>query len=164
MITLHQGYVSDKDGVSTLATEIDIGDKGREVRLSVDSEYGKFFSPERADYALVGMLAYALRNKHDIICEAPVTDELLYNIQEILIPTFVRSNPRNYHVKIQADVAPPLEKLPIDKTRRGGWYRYLLRRRQLLYRAETSGHKIRVPKFDAPLHFQQRLNQQRLRS
>lgn len=120
MITLHQGYVSDKDGVSTLATEIDIGDDKREVRLSVDSEYGKFFSPERADYALVGMLAYALRNKHDIICEAPVTDELLYNIQEILIPTFVRSDPRNYHVKIQADVAPPLEKLPIDKTRRGG--------------------------------------------
>lgn len=120
MITLHQGHVSDDNGVSTLATEIDIGDDKREVRLSVDSEYGKYFSPERADYALVGMLAYALRNKHDIVCEAPVTDELLYNIQEILIPTFVRTDARNYPVKIQADIAPPLEKIPFNQMSRGG--------------------------------------------
>lgn len=138
MIRIHRGYVSNSDGVSTLSTEIDIGDAKKEVRLSVEPEYGKFFSPERADYALVGMLAYALRKKHDIICEAPVTDELLYNIREILIPTLVRSDSRNYSVKIQADIAPPLEKYVANyckcNIKKGGRNRHVLRRRQFLYR------------------------------
>ena len=120
MIRIHQGYISDSESTSTLTTEIDIGDRKRVVNLSVEKDYGKFFSPERSDYALVGMLAYALRKGQDIICEAPVTEELLYNINEILIPTFVRSDPRNYSVKIQAETAPPLDKLPYGKSIRGG--------------------------------------------
>ena len=131
MIKIHQGHVTEAEGVATLTTEIDIDDKKRVVRLSVAPEYGKYFSPERADYALAGMLAYAFRNKHDIICEAPVTDELLYNIREVL----TRTDNRVYPVQIQADMAPPLEKLDVAKaTRGGGWHRYILRRRQLLYR------------------------------
>ena len=120
MIKIHQGYVSEAEGVSTLSTVIEIGDEKKDVRISVENEYGQFLSPERADYALVGMLAYALRNKHDIICEAPVTDELLYNIQEILIPTLFRSDKRNYPVKIHAEIAPPLEKVNIANAVRGG--------------------------------------------
>ena len=120
MIKIHVGKVLEAKGTSTLSTEIEIGDAKKDVRLSVASEYGKYFSPERADYALVGMLAYALRNKHDIICAAPVTDELLYNIRELLIPTFVRSDARNYPVKIQAEIAPPLNKLDVAKATRGG--------------------------------------------
>ena len=120
MIRIHQGYVEDFPDRSTLSTEIDIGDRKKIVKLSVESEYGKFLSPERADYALVGMLAYALRNKHNIVCEAPVTEELLYNINEFLIPTFMRSDPRNYPVKIQADIAQPLDKFPLSKAMRGG--------------------------------------------
>ena len=163
MIKIHQGYVSESEIATTLSTEIDIGDAKKIVQLSVEKDYGKFFSPERADYALVGMIAYALRNKHDIICEAPVTDELLYNIREILIPTFTRTDPRNYPVKIQADIAPPLDKLPVEKMRRGGWYRNFLRRRQLLHRTQTFGFGISEPTIDARLHFQQRLNQRMLR-
>lgn len=116
MVKIHQGYVSEAESVSTLSTVIEIGDEKKDVRISVSNEYGQFLSPERADYALVGMLAYALRNKHDIICEAPVTDELLYNVNELLIPTFIRTDERNYPVKIQADIAPPLDKLPIENT------------------------------------------------
>ena len=154
MIKIHQGTISDSEGVSTLSTEIDINDAKKIVRLSVEKDYGKFFSPERADYALVGMIAYALRNKHDIICEAPVTDELLYNIREILIPTFTRTDARNYPVKIQADIAPPLEKVSFDKSCGGGWYRNFLRRRQLLQRPQTFGFGISEPTIDARLHFQ----------
>ena len=135
MIKIYQGNVTEADGVSTLATKIDIDGEEKNIILSVAEEYGKYFSPERADYILVGMLAYALRRKHDIVCEAPVTDELLYNIREVLIPTFVRSDERNYSVKIQADIAPPLEKLHVAKATRGVWHRYILRRRQLLCRA-----------------------------
>ena len=120
MIRIHQGYVEDSNGMSTLSTEIDIDDDKRVVWVSVEQDYGKFLSPERADYALVGMLAYAMRHGHDIICEAPVTEELLYNIQEYLIPTLVRSDSRGYPVKIQADIALPLYKLPCANALNGG--------------------------------------------
>ena len=81
MIKIYQGNVTKAGGASTLATKIDIDGEEKNIILSVAEEYGKYFSPERADYILVGMLAYALRRKHDIVCEAPVTDELLYNIR-----------------------------------------------------------------------------------
>lgn len=113
MIKIHQGRVLEAEGVSTLSTVIEIDGAPKDVRISVSNEYGKFLSPERADYALVGMLAFALRNRHDIICEAPVTDELLYNVRELLLPTFIRTDTRNYPVKIQADIAPPLNKLDL---------------------------------------------------
>jgi len=134
VILIKRGYVSETSDATALHTEIDIDDDKREVFIAVDKGYGKFLSPERADYALIAMLVYGLKNKHDIICEAPVTEELLYKLKEILIPTLVRSDPRNYPVKIQADIAPPLDKLPFDKRRGGGRDGSLLRRRQLLHR------------------------------
>ena len=120
MIRIHQGYVEESDGMSTLSTDIDINNKKTNVYVSVEKEYGKFLSPERADYALVGLLAHAMRRGHDIICEAPVTEELLYNIREYFIPTLVRTDSRAYPVKIQADIAPPLDKLPVSKVMHGG--------------------------------------------
>lgn len=120
MIRIHRGFVSDLSGRSLLSTEIEVDNQKKPILVSVEKEYGKFLSPERADYALVGLLAYAMRNKHDIICEAPVTDELLYKIREILIPTLVRTDRRNYPVKIQADMAPPLDKLLFASNAHGG--------------------------------------------
>lgn len=120
MIKIHRGYVTEVSDASIMFTDIDIDTEKKHVLISVGKDYGKFLSPERADYALCGMLYYALLNKHDIICEAPVTEELLYNIREILIPTLIHSDPRNYPVKIQADIAPPLDKLPFAKMIRGG--------------------------------------------
>ena len=138
MIKIHRGYVSEVANAAIMFTEIDIDDDKKHVLVSVDRDYGKFLSPERADYALVGILAYALRNRHDIICAAPVTDELLYNIREILIPTLVRSDPRNYPVQISANIAPPLDKLLFAKRVGGGRNRLVLRRGQFLHGSETS--------------------------
>ena len=134
MIRIHPGCVSDSEEFSTLSTDIEIDGEKTNVYLSVQPEYGKFFAPERADYALIGLLAYAMRHGHDIICEVPVTEELLYNIREMLIPTLVRSDSRGYHVKIQADIAPPLEKLPVANCKLGGGRNgSVFRRRQRVY-------------------------------
>lgn len=119
MILIHQGCVKNFSDKSLLSTDIEIDGQIKNVIVSVESDYGKFLSPERADYALVGMLAYALKNKHDIVCETSVTEELLYNIREILIPTFIYNDSRNYPVKIYADIASPLEKVSFAENRIG---------------------------------------------
>ena len=122
MVRIHQGYVTESKDKSILVTEIDFGNNDkREVLISVDSKYGKFLSPERADYILIGLFVRAMkRNEREIICEAPVTEELFYNINEILIPTLLRSDSRYHPIKIHADIAPPLDKLPFAKKNRVG--------------------------------------------
>ena len=117
MVRIHRGSVSESEGLTTLSTEIDFGENDkREVKISVDSEYGKFLSPERADYMLIGLFVRAMkRNEREIICEAPVTEELLYNLNEILIPTLLHADSRYRPIKITADIAPPLDKVPFDK-------------------------------------------------
>ena len=60
------------------------------------------------------------RDDREIVCDAPVTEKLLYNINEILIPTLLSSNSRYRPVKIHAEIAPPIDKLPYAKNCRGG--------------------------------------------
>ena len=116
MITIHQGKISEIEDKAVMTTNIEIDGEIKIVHVSVDKLYGKFLSPERADYALIGMLRYALRFGHDITCKAPVTEQLLYNINEVLIPTLKKSDDRNYPVKIFAETAPPLDKLDYSET------------------------------------------------
>lgn len=76
----------------------------------VKKEYSKYLLTERSDAFLVGLLSYAMRGKHDIQCEAPVSEELLYNIQEILIPLLVKYGKNLYLSKITAKTeSNPLE-------------------------------------------------------
>ena len=157
MIRIHPGYVKDSEGHSTLSTDIEIDGTKTNVYLTVEPQYGKFFSPERADYALIGLLAYAMRHGHDIICDVPVTEELLYNIREILLPTLVRSDSRGYHTKIQADIAPPLDKFPVANYKLGGGRnRSIFRRRQRLHHPQAFQFRLSQSKSDSPLHFPKR--------
>lgn len=59
MILIHQGCVKNFSDKSVISTDIEIDEQVKNVIVSVESDYGKFLSPERADYALIGMLAYA---------------------------------------------------------------------------------------------------------
>ena len=127
MIKIYKGTVEKFQDKAILSTDIEIDGQPKNVVISVDENYKKYLSPERADYALIGMLSYALKNKHDIICEAPVTEELLYNIRETLIPTLVYSDSRNYPAKISADMTSPLEKVNTDANTGGGRYWAFLR-------------------------------------
>ena len=45
-----------------------------------------------------------MRKHHDIHCKAPITEELLYNINEYLIPSLTKYDKRLYNVKIIAPV------------------------------------------------------------
>ena len=121
MVHIHQGYVTEADGMATMHTEVDINGEIQDVTISVESQYGKFLSPERADYALIGLIVRSMK-RHDpeLICDAPVTEDLLYNIREILIPSLCNSDSRMFPVKIQADIAPALDKLPFAKNSHGG--------------------------------------------
>ena len=84
--------------------------EARDVWLEVDLEYAEYLCHERSDAFLVGMLRYALGKGYDIKCEAPVTEELLYNIRTYLVPSLSKARDAIYPVQIFAETA--LDDLP----------------------------------------------------
>lgn len=56
----------------------------------VEEQYKEYLLTERSDAYVIGLLSHAMRTRQDIECEAPITEELLYNIRQYLIPLVVK--------------------------------------------------------------------------
>lgn len=93
---------------SRLSCDIIVDNETRNVWFEVEKEYEKYLCYERTDAFLIGILSWAMRLNHDIICETPVTDELLYNINEYVIPSLTKYGKSLHKIKITADIASAL--------------------------------------------------------
>ncbi|MCL1797164.1 MAG: hypothetical protein FWG24_02410 [Eggerthellaceae bacterium] len=100
MLTIHQPKIRHARNKSRLYSEIEIDDEQKILWFEVDSEYEKYLCSERSDAFLVSALPYAMRKGHDITCSAPITDELLYNISQHLIPALSKYGKKVYHTLI----------------------------------------------------------------
>ena len=86
MIFLHKPYIKKKDKKARLIFDLEINNEKKSVWYEVEEEYEKYLCDDRVDPILVGMLSYAMRNGHDIKSDSYITDEILYQVQETLIP------------------------------------------------------------------------------
>ncbi|MCL2357541.1 MAG: methyltransferase domain-containing protein [Defluviitaleaceae bacterium] len=115
MLTIHQPEILKIGNRSRLVAPIDVDGKTNEIWFEVDAEYEKYLCFERSDGFIVGALQWAMRAGHDITCVAPVTEELLYNLHEHLIPILVKHSKSFYNTRIIAPTLPdPIEKVDID--------------------------------------------------
>ena len=91
MITIHSVRVdgTNKD-FARLVNTMEVDGLFHDLYVEVPAEYGQFFVTERADSLLVGLLLWAMKNGHDITCKIPITSELLYNLEVVLIPTLCK--------------------------------------------------------------------------
>jgi len=103
MITINYPEIVKVDEKSRLTTMLDIDGEQKELWFEVDEEYEKYLCYERSDACLIGVLQYAMRKKHDITCLAPVTGELLYNLNHHLFPVLCKTVGSFYHPKIFAE-------------------------------------------------------------
>ena len=90
------------DNITRVVCNIEIDDDVKSVWFDVEKKYEKYLSVDRADAYLIGMLHYALSNHHNIKCELPVSEELLYNIKKILIPSLVNHSKNFRTITIEA--------------------------------------------------------------
>lgn len=84
----------------------DIYDNGelKTLYFEVDYKYKKYLCDERSDAFIIQILPYAMLAGQDIYCETPVTETLLYNINEVLVPTLASGPKSKYRLmKIHAD-------------------------------------------------------------
>lgn len=89
--------------------DITIDNEKKSVWFEVDKKYEKYLTIDRTDAYVIGLLNYAMRHKHDITCECPLTDELLFNIKEILVPTLYKYSKDFYQTNIIAPTIKPCE-------------------------------------------------------
>lgn len=108
MINIKEPYVFNNNGKSRCICPIVINGIEKDIWFEVDSVYEEYLVTERVDAYVIGLLHYAMSNNHDIKCEVPVTDELLYNITTILIPSLTKANKDLHTITITADIDKPL--------------------------------------------------------
>lgn len=108
MIKIGTPYLKKDGNKSILLCDICIDEEKHSLWFSVEEAYGKYLCTERADAYVIGLLNYAMRNHHDIVCDAPVTEDLLYGIVTDLIPMLSKYSKKLHPINIRAAVAPAL--------------------------------------------------------
>lgn len=88
-ITIGKPRIEMRDGKAFQWCTINVGDIERDVYFSVDEEYGQYLCHERGDAYLIGLLNFAMRERCDIHSDAPLTGELVHQIQTELIASVV---------------------------------------------------------------------------
>ena len=109
-----------KDGARTvLCAPITIGGSRETAWFSVESEYEQYLTDDRLDAFVVGFLTTAMRQGEDIVCEAPITKRLYYQLTTYLIPSMAASMEIYHPITIQA----PLSDVPLscEKAVGTGW-------------------------------------------
>ena len=89
-----------------VTAQIEIGDDIKSLWFEVEEEYGQYLCHERSDAYLIGLLWIAMVNHYDIECEAPVTGELLHQVETTLIPSLVKNSGVMRAPKITCPIEP----------------------------------------------------------
>lgn len=112
MIVINEPYIEEQDNKTKLICDILIDNNQRKVYFEVDKEYGKYLCYERCDAFLIVIFFYAMREKKNIICKGPVTEDLYYQITEYLMPIFEKkSHNKLKKIKIKAKLEKNIENI-----------------------------------------------------
>lgn len=99
MITIGTLYTEPAGDQVHLCARVSIHDRSTVLWFGVAKEYARYFT-RRADPFLLAMLGTAMRRGLNIRCEAPVSQRLLYQLQNSYIPSLVgvgRAKPLTIH-------------------------------------------------------------------
>lgn len=89
MITIGELYTEETIDQVHLCARISIYDRSTVLWYGVEKKYAQYFT-QRADPFLLAMLGTAMRRGLDIRCESPVSQRLLYQLQNNYIPSLVK--------------------------------------------------------------------------
>ena len=109
MIEINKIYIKQIKEKSRCICEIEINKRKKEIWFEVDNKYEQYLVTDRADAIIIGILNYALRKGEDIISKLPVTDELLYNLREILMPSLLKNSYDLHKIEIKANTITPIK-------------------------------------------------------
>ncbi|AYF04083.1 hypothetical protein PY32053_04584 (plasmid) [Paracoccus yeei] len=101
-IIINPPYVTKSDTGVRLNADVEIDGQVKTLWCETDEAYRQYLLSERVDAFLCVMVPLAMRSGRDIICRAPVTEQFLHNLTEILIPQLSAHDPRLHRTTIVA--------------------------------------------------------------
>ena len=104
MLEIKQPKYSETKDHAVLTTDIYENGIKKTIWFKVEKKFGKFLTWERGDAFVVALLNYAMRNNHDIHSEAPLGEDLYYQISHYLIKSLSENSKVLYHTKIKANI------------------------------------------------------------
>lgn len=111
MLKIKKPQLCTNDSAHTrLQAEIEQDGVSHIVWAEVDNKYTEYLCYERSDAFVIGLLHYAMKHNHDIVCEAPMGEYLYYQITTYLVDAISKGSPQMHAIHIKADVDS--EKLP----------------------------------------------------
>ena len=119
MITIGKPFTETSDGQVRLCAQVIIQGHTEEAWFSVEPEFAGYLTDDRADAFVVGFLTTAMRLGEDILCEAPITKRLYYQITTYLVPTMAATMDIYRPITIHAPVTD--EPLPCEGAVGTGW-------------------------------------------
>lgn len=109
MIFLHKPYIKSHNGKSRLCFDVDINEQKKKIWYEVNQEYGKYLCDDRVDAILIGILLYAMEKKENIKSDSYVTDDILFKIEEYLIPSLSKYGKKLNEIKIDIKTKPAIQ-------------------------------------------------------
>jgi hypothetical protein len=102
-IVVQRPYVTTTDEVARLSADIIIDGQTKTLWCETSKTYQQFLLQERSDAFLSVLVPFAMRSGKDIVCESPVTEQFLHNLNEILIPQLCTHDSRLHRTQIKAE-------------------------------------------------------------
>ncbi len=109
MIRIETPYLRKENNRLVLYAPITLEGKRQLAWFSTEEEYGRFLTDDRLDAFVVGFLTTAMRQGEDIVCEAPLTRRLYYQLTQYLIPVMAS----NMEIYQPISVYAPLTDTPL---------------------------------------------------
>lgn len=104
MISIDIPVITRDAKKSKLSAKIKIDKEIKECFFEVDKKYEKYLTTEVADAFVIGLLHRAITQGHDIISKAPLSESVLYGIENFLIPNLCFSDKHLHKINIKANV------------------------------------------------------------
>lgn len=140
MIRIGKPYVEKTGKQVRLCAQMTIQGKSETAWFSVDPEYAEYLTDDRVDAFVVGFLTTAMRLGVDIVCDAPVTRRLKYQLVQYLIPAMA-ANMEIYHpIAIEAPVTDRV--LPCAGAVGTGWTGGVDCMYTLMEHLDSPGHRV----------------------
>lgn len=119
MIRIEAPYLQTEADRTVLCAPITIDGQKQTLWFATENAYGRYFTEDRLDAFVVGILTTAMRQGEDIICEAPLTRRLYYQLTQYLIPVMAANMDIYHPIHIQAPLTDT--PMPCEGAVSTGW-------------------------------------------
>lgn len=92
-LVIGRPYITNIGRVFRLQSEILSDSFKKTYYFEVEENYGKYLCFERSDAFVVGLLYFSMVHGFNIICEAPLSERLYYQLTNTYIPNMSRQDP-----------------------------------------------------------------------